>query len=114
MVNALVWKARVVKAHRFESCRFRQRKHLYGAVRRLLSGEGRKAVGVRVPLLPPMDSRIGALLRLESGEGQQAVGVRLPCYPPTETRIGVLIALEKRDCRKAVWVRVLLFPPVTP
>ena len=39
-----------------------------GAVRDLLSREGRKAVGVRVPLLPPMDARKGALNRLESGD----------------------------------------------
>lgn len=39
-----------------------------GAVRRLLSGEDVTVVGVRVPLLPPMDARKGALNRLESGD----------------------------------------------
>lgn len=45
-----------------------------GAVRDLLSRESRKAVGVRVPLLPPMDARKGALNRLESGDCLQGSG----------------------------------------
>jgi hypothetical protein len=37
-----------------------------------------KAFRVRVPTFPPMDARIGALNRLESGDGRKAVGVRVP------------------------------------
>lgn len=53
-----------------------------GAVRDLLSRESRKAVGVRVPLLPPMDSRIGALNRFENDDTVKGVQVRVLCYPP--------------------------------
>lgn len=38
----------------------------------------RKAVWVRVLQLPPMDAPKGAVRRLESGEGYKAVGVRVP------------------------------------
>lgn len=54
-----------------------------GAVRPVLRVEDRKVVGVRVPLLPPMDARIGALNRLESGDGVTPVGVRVPQHPPS-------------------------------
>ena len=39
-----------------------------GAVRDLLSRESRKAVQVRVLLLPPMDRRIGELNRFENDD----------------------------------------------
>jgi hypothetical protein len=48
-----------------------------GAVRDLLSRESRKAVQVRVLLLPPMDARKGALKPLEKADYRKVVGVRV-------------------------------------
>jgi hypothetical protein len=48
-----------------------------GAVSGLLNRDSRKALQVRVLLLPPMDARKGALKPLERADCRKAVGVRV-------------------------------------